>query len=318
MSDRFVVTVTGAIPADQLGATLAHEHLYCDISTFSGKDDNRLTASSQVIDDLAWFLRAGGKTIIEVTPVGIGRNPQKLREISLAAGVQVVAGIAFYDEATYPDWVSQAEARQVADYFIEQLEVGEDGVRAGVIGEITSHNEPLPNPSGYRLRELEGKVFVAAAIAQLETGAAITTHASLGRAGHAQLNLLEKNGANLERVIIGHCDAHWHEDSQKDLDYYRPMLDRGACCQFDLIGWTEICQDDVRADRLATLISLGYENQLLLSTDTCRLSQLRSNGGRGFDYLWTSFLPRLKARGVSDAQLDAMLTRTPERMFARV
>ena len=47
-------------------------------------------------------------------------------------------------------------------------------------------------------------------------------------------------------MIIGHCDAHWHDDPQQDFRYYLPILERGACCEFDLIGWTELAPDDVR------------------------------------------------------------------------
>jgi phosphotriesterase-related protein len=317
MPDDTVITVTGEIPAGELGPTLAHEHLYCDISGFSGKADNRVTDSGQVAEDLAWFLQAGGRSIIEVTPEGIGRDPGRLREISLSSGVQVVSGIAFYDQATYPVWVAAASREQIADYFVRQIEVGQDGARAGVIGELVSHNEPAPDPRGYRLHEPERRVFEAAALAQRRTGVAITTHAALGRAGHAQLDVLERAGADLARVIIGHCDAHWHADPAQDLDYYLPILARGSLCQFDLIGWRELAPDDVRADRVAALIEMGYARQLLLSTDTCRLSQLRGNGGRGFDYLWTSFLPRLRERGVSEAQIQTLLVDNPRRVFAR-
>lgn len=41
MSRGTVVTVTGEIKATALGPTLAHEHLYCDISVHSGRADNR-------------------------------------------------------------------------------------------------------------------------------------------------------------------------------------------------------------------------------------------------------------------------------------
>lgn len=314
----FVITVTGPLPAEQLGVTLAHEHLSCDISRHSGSADNCLKAPQLITHELAWFRKAGGGAIVEVTPEGIGRDPVELREISVASGVPIVAGIAFYDESTYPEWVRSASSMQIADYFVDHLEVGEYDVRAGVIGELTSHNEPLPNPAGYRLREVERRIFTAAACAQRQTGAAISTHASLGRAGHAQLDVLEEAGADLERVIIGHCDTHWHMDIEIDMDYYLPILERGACCQFDLIGWTELAPDDVRADRIKRLIALGYERQLLLATDTCRVSQLRYHGGRGYDFLWKSFLPRLRAIGVTEAQIDSMLIDAPRRMFARV
>lgn len=318
MSEPQIVTVTGAIPASQLGPTLGHEHLYSDFAVFSGNPDNRFTVASEVIDELAWFRQAGGRSIVEVTPEGTGRDPVQLREISRTSGVQVISGIAFYEESTYPAWACEASVEQISDYFVYHLEEGHEGVRAGVIGEITSHNEPEPNPSAYRLREMERRVFEAAAHAQRQTGACITTHAALGRAGHAQLDVLENAGADLQRVIIGHCDAHWHDDPQKDFSYYLPILERGACCEFDLIGWTELAPDEIRADRLASLLAMGYAPQLLLATDTCRLSHLRRRGGRGYDFLWTSFLPRLRARGVSEAQINCMLQDTPRRMFARV
>jgi phosphotriesterase-related protein len=317
MCEPQIVTVTGTISAGELGPTLAHEHLHSDFSIYSGKPDNRLTVPSQVIDELAWFRRAGGRTIVEVTPEGTGRDPLQLREISLTSGVQVISGIAFYEASTFPAWARDASVEQIADFFVFHLEEGQAGVRAGVIGELTSHNEPEPNPSAYRLNDLECRVFEAAALAQQLTGACISTHAALGRAGHSQLDVLERAGADLQRVIIGHCDAHWHADSQKDFAYYIPMLERGACCEFDLIGWTELAPDEVRADRLAALLAMGYAPQLLLATDTCRLSHLRCRGGRGYDFLWTSFLPRLRARGVSDAQVYCMLVETPQRMFAR-
>lgn len=317
MKEGFIVTVTGEIAASQLGPTSAHEHLHCDISKFSGKPDNRVTDATLIAEELKWFRNVGGRSIVEVTPEGIGRDPLKLREISQASGVQVISGISFYDQSTYPEWVRSASVSQIADYFVRHLDEGHEGVRAGVIGELMSHNEPKPNQSGYRLHELERRVFEAGAQAQQRTGVAITTHASLGRGGHAQLDVLERAGANLEKVVIGHCDAHWHDDAEKDMEYYLPILKRGACCEFDLIGWTELVSDEIRADRIAALIRLGYEKQLLLATDTCRCSQLRCNGGRGFDFLWRDFLPRLRQRGVTDSQIDFMLVGTPRRVFAR-
>lgn len=317
MAERTITTVTGDIPANELGATLAHEHLYCDISVHSGRADNTLTDVPAVVEEMEWFRRAGGRTIVEVTPVGIGRDAGKLREISEASGVPVVSGIAFYDQSTYPDWVRSASAEVIADYFVRHLEEGEHGVRAGLIGEVMSHNEPKANASGYRLEPLEHRVFVGAAQAQRRTGAAISTHASLGRAGHAQLDVLERAGADLTRVVIGHCDAHVHDDIALDLAYYLPILQRGAYCQFDMIGWEMLAPDEARAERIATLVRLGHSRKITLSTDTCRLSQFRRNGGRGYDYLWTSFLPRLRRLGVTEEQIAQMLVDAPRTLLAR-
>jgi len=311
MGVRLVMTVTGEITGDKLGPTLAHEHLYCDISTYSGRPDNRVTNVPLMVDELADFRQAGGGSVIELTPEGIGRDAAKLRDISQGSRVPIISGMAFYDESTYPEWLRTATVDQITDYLVRQIEEGTDGVRAGLIGELASHNEPAANASGYQLRENENRVFVAAAKAQKKTGVAISTHASLGRAGHAQLNVLERAGADLTRVVIGHCDAHWHEDIELDLSYYLPILERGAYCQFDLIGWTELAPDDIRAERIAALVKLGYASKVTLSTDTCRLSHLQRNGGRGLNYLWKSFLPRLREKGVNETQVHSMLVDAP-------
>src|SRR2546425_9563840 len=153
MNTRAVMTVAGEITGDQLGPTLAHEHLYCDISIHSGKPDNRVMDVGLMADELSDFRNAGGCSIIEMTPEGIGRNAAKLRDISKASGVHVVSGMAFYDQSTYPAWLRTATVDQIADYLVRQIQEGSEDVRAGLIGELASHNEPAPNPSGYRLHE---------------------------------------------------------------------------------------------------------------------------------------------------------------------
>ena len=335
-----VMTVTGQAPGEQLGPTSVHEHLYCDISVQSGREDNILTDVPTMVGELAHLRRAGCRSVVDVTPEGIGRDPAMLKAISEGSGVQVVSGIAFYTEETYPAWIRGATEAQIADHFVREIEEGRDGVRAGLIGELASHNsapqrtrnfaenpelrsaenaelrEDRPDPAAYRLTEAESQMFRAAAQAQRRTGVAITTHASLGRGGHAQLAALEQAGADLGRVAIGHCDAHWHTDLEKDLDYYLPILERGAFCSFDLIGWSELAPDQVRAERIATLVRLGYARQIVLGSDTCRRSQLRANGGRGLDYLWTSFLPRLAALGLTESDIGIMLVDAPRRLLA--
>ena len=315
-----VRTVCGDIPDDRLGVTMAHEHLCCDFSLSGGSPDNCMRDWELIATELQFYKRSGGAAVFEVTPCDMGSDPEALRRISAESGVHIVHGISFYREDRYPDWVRAASAESLAEFFASRIEDGVQGVRCGLIGEIGSHNEPEPDPKGYRLREDEAKVFRAAALAQRTTGAAISTHASLGRAGHAQLDVLEAAGADLSRVAIGHCDAHGHDDEKIDLEYYLPILQRGAYVQFDLIGWNRewsgIPSDALRARRLATLIARGCASQLLLSSDTCRLSQLQANGGRGYDHVLTQFVPRLRSLGVAEEAIEMMLVKNPRRFVS--
>ncbi|MFN0170750.1 MAG: phosphotriesterase [Bryobacteraceae bacterium] len=315
MAKDSIQSVTGPIPGVQLGVTLAHEHLWCDISIQSGRPDNVLQDTAVAAEELGEFLRAGGGTVIELTPEGVGRNALKLKVISETSGARIVSGIAFYDEATSPEWALRAGTEEIAAYFVHEIEEGVEGVRAGLIGELYSHNEAQIRPD-YRFTPQEEKVFRAAAAAQKRTGVAISTHAALGRPGVKQLDLLRESGADLSRVVIGHCDACLHEDPQRDFEYWLAILEQGAYCQFDMIGWTELADDGLRAQRLASLVEMGWEKKLLLSTDTCRQSQLRRNGGRGYGFLLTSFLPRLRALGITEPQIRSMLVDAPRAALA--
>jgi phosphotriesterase-related protein len=313
---RNIVTVTGPIFAEDLGVTLPHEHIHCDFSALSGRADHVLTDIGLIAGEMEYFRRAGGRSVVDVTPEGVGRNPAALCAISEASGVHIICGIALYDQRTWPAWASAADTESIADWLVEQIESGSGGIRAGVIGEILSHDSPYLDPDRYRLDEREATLFAAAARAQRQTGVGVITHAALGRGGQAQLNALESAGADLRRVAIGHCDAQRHPDSGDDLDYFLRILRRGAFCAFDLIGRADFVPDEVRADWVAALVRLGYERRILLSTDTCRRSHLHVNGGRGYDYLWADFLPRLRRRGITEAQIESMLVAAPRRLLA--
>jgi len=81
------------------------------------------------------------------------------------------------------------------------------------------------------------------------------------------------------------------------------------------VGWAELMPDEIRAERIALLAKMGYAKQILLSTDTCRNSQLHANSGRGLDYIFNSFLQLLRQCGVSEAQITAMTVDAPRELL---
>ena len=306
-----VRTVTGGLDAGSLGVVLPHEHLIHSISVHSGRADNACLDVELAAAECRRFRDAGGGAICDVTPLGLGRDLAALRAVSEASGVAVISALGLYEIWTQPDEVRGRPARVVADY----LERGAE--RCGLIGEIASHNEPgHADWRRYSLNASERDLFAGAARAQRRTGLAVTTHASLGRGGVAQGRMLVDSGADPARVIIGHCDAHLHDEESLDLDYYDALLALGVCLEFDLFGWEELAPDALRARRIATLCAAGHAGRLLISTDTCRRSQLHACGGRGFDYLFTSIIPALRAAGVSQADIDTMTRANPSRLLS--
>jgi phosphotriesterase-related protein len=76
--------------------------------------------------------------------------------------------------------------------------------------------------------------------------------------------------------------------------------------------------DAERCRRIAILVREGYSERMVLSTDTCRRSQLHRMGGRGFDYLFRSIIPDLLQAGVSEQDIRQMTVGNPARILSRV
>jgi phosphotriesterase-related protein len=305
-----IVTVRGPVCPHALGITAPHEHIIADIFRHSGNPDNILEDPDLAADELLYFRRAGGRTMVDVTPIELGRSPAKLRQIAERTDLNIVMGTGYYVDAVYPEVVHQHTSKQLAEAMIREIAegVGEDKIRAGIIGEIGSGR--------YHMSAAEERVFRAAGRAQRATGAAITTHASLGHHGLQQLEILKEEGVDPQRVIVGHVDSSWHHDHDIDLGYQMAVADQGACIEYDMVGWEQFCPDALRADNIAKMVERGYVQQILLSSDTCRRSFYHACQGRGYDDLLIRFIPVLRERGVSEQAIQTMLVENPARMLA--
>jgi phosphotriesterase-related protein len=63
------------------------------------------------------------------------------------------------------------------------------------------------------------------------------------------------------------------------------------------------------------LLARGHAERILLSQDVCNDDQLERNGGNGYTYLTETFLPRLRAAGVGDAEIETMTVANPRRLL---
>jgi phosphotriesterase-related protein len=61
-----------------------------------------LSDADMAAAEIALFARAGGRSVVDVTSVGIGRDPRALAQVSRATGVNVVMGASWYVEANWP------------------------------------------------------------------------------------------------------------------------------------------------------------------------------------------------------------------------
>lgn len=317
-----VQTVLGPIdPGAQLGVTLPHEHMFLDLRNPAlEQDDQELRArlSVALMDDLpkttealAEFAEAGGESIVELTTPGMGRNVTKMVIASRAAGVNVVAATGYYTRDFHPAYVDEESVSQLTERMVTDVLVGMDGsdVKAGII---------KLGSSCYPLTGNELKCFVSGAKAQAITRAPITTHTSFkvasalssGTMGFEQLDVLERNGADLSRVIIGHLDM------LLNLETLIGIARTGAFVEIDGIGSDRHTTDDARARHVAQLFEAGYGEQILLSHDLARITSFRSEGGGGYSFLLRNFLPLLSRYGLNEDALLQLIVRNPARALA--
>lgn len=316
-----IQTVLGPIAPEDLGFCLPHEHIWCDQRkaprqelfgvTRSVASYMRLDNFSRMVDELKAYRAAGGRSIVEVTCDGWGRDLETLARLSEASEVHIVATAGFYIEPCMPRFVAEWSVEELADHLTKELESGVDGGarRPGVL-KSAIHRA--------RVEGLELKGLQAVAIAQKRTGVAITSHTTGGRrqevpggtVGVEQVRLLKAEGVDPARFIVGHVDE------RPDIDVLAALADEGCFIQFDVIGKEHWLLDATRAELIGALIGRGYVRHLMLSHDRNRDHEMRYGGGSGYCHLFEQFLPRLRDLGVSDEEISTMTVANPARAFA--
>ena len=312
MPEPQVMTVTGPMPASALGVVDAHDHLFLRTPALPGdefEDVERSTA--EAIEGRA----SGIGTIVDMTPIGLGRRPDLLRAVSEGAGIAIIGATGYHRDAHYPPghWVYQASVEELAERVVADLEAGmhpadwtdpdapPDGARAGAIKAGTSYH----HASDAERRRLE-----ACAIGSLRCGVSILVHTEIGTFGHEIVDLLTGFGVAPGRIILAHLDRN------PDAELHAEIATRGVYLEYDTMGRTKYRPDSELIDLIERMLDAGHGDRLLLGQDIGRRSMLRAyGGGPGLRYLMESFVPRVRRR-IGDGATDAILAANPARAFA--
>jgi predicted metal-dependent phosphotriesterase family hydrolase len=300
-------TVLGPIAPEQLGICMVHEHLLIDAWNMWPVPNYSLIVDDVdlVTEEVQAYREAGGVSIVDVTPIGLGRDPVALRRISQATGVQLIMGCGWYRERVYPRYIQEQSADDLAAMLVAEITQGVDGtgIRPGIIGEIGTERTFI-TPA-------QERVFRAVARAHLQTGAPISTHTThWGELALEQLDLLAEEGVDPHHVIIGHLG------DRRDIALLLPIAERGAFLGIDNIGYHDYQNEERRAQNVMDLIAAGFRAQVLLSMDIATLNDLHHYGGKGFAYLLRTFIPLLRQLGATDEDITAMLVDNPQRALA--
>ncbi|KUT21734.1 hydrolase [Escherichia coli] len=290
---------------DPTGYTLAHEHLHIDLSGFKNNVDCRLDQYAFICQEMNDLMARGVRNVIEMTNRYMGRNAQFMLDVMRETGINVVACTGYYQDAFFPEHVATRSVQELAQEMVDEIEQGIDGtdLKAGIIAEIGSGRPVWLCASAAAINTFSSSDVI---FPSLEP---ISTHTSFSTMGLEQLALLQAHGVDLSRVTVGHCDL------KDNLDNILKMIDLGAYVQFDTIGKNSYYPDEKRIAMLHALRDRGLLNRVMLSMDITRRSHLKANGGYGYDFLLTTFIPQLRQSGFSQADVDVMLRENPSQFF---
>ena len=293
-----VRTVRGDVEPSELGPTDAHEHLFFSTPIQPG---DGFADVDRAIEEAETLVAAGGRTLVDWTPLGLGRDPEGLLRVSEATGLHVVAATGVHRDAHYlaDDPLRSIAVDDLADRFVS--DVTGSGVRSGIVKVGASY---------HRLQPLERTAFAAAAEAHRRTGVPVCVHTEHGTMGLRIVEHLGELGVPPDSIVLAHLDRN------PDAVEHAETGNAGAWLQLDGPGRTKYWPDSTILQLIADLAERGLAGRLLLGGDTGRSSTMRAyGGGPGLDYVFARFKPRLE-RELGEELSRRIFVENPARAFA--
>jgi phosphotriesterase-related protein len=309
------MTVLGPVAADRLGKVMIHEHFtigYVGAEWDPSFDPAAVDPFREGMQRIAALKERGVETIIDPLPMELGRDPELLVRLSLAGRVNIVCSTGMFHSANgfgVPFYWRVQSAEAIARMYLNEIEngIGRTGVRPGVIKIATG------NP----VSDIDRKVVTAAAMAAHESGLPVMSHCQDSTGATVQQDILQANGVDLARCLIGHLDGPIGAPE------IEAIADRGSFVGIDRIGLSKFTSDPARVATIRQLIDDGYADRICVSQDKlCCLNAARfpfvpddehaqflhEHVDHAFDtYLLDEFADALEQGGISRDTLDHLL-----------
>ena len=312
--------VLGPIDTAELGQTLMHEHITCADWSMRMNFGARFFEFDQVAEIAAGQLgkakALGVRTVVDGTPVNLGRDIRLIREVARRTGLNFIASTGFYYQEE--PWLYFRDEEEIYDLLMGDCADGISGTdsKPGILKAGVGRGGLTP---------LLQKVLHATGRVAKETGLPLFCHHDPSTAaGGAILDLLASCGVPASRVILGHSGA------TDNLEYLTAMLERGCWLGMDRFGF---CDRDLglepRVDTIAALCRAGWGHRLLLSHDLAAYLAFWDSWEttkhsdwlhleEDYTFIHRRVLPLLEERGLSRADIDRLLTGNPCAFFEGV
>lgn len=321
MGNPQVNGVRGTIDTADLGVTLMHEHVFvlspeimANYPEAWGDEGER---EADAIARLNELKARGVDTIVDLTVIGLGRYTPRIARVAAATDLQIVVatGVYTYNDVPFYFHLSGPGSElggpeTMTDMFVRDIEEGiaDTGVKAAILKCATDKPGVTAGVD---------RVLRAVAQAHRRTGVPISTHTHAAtRRGLEQQRIFTEEGVDLTRVVIG------HSGDTTDIGYLEELIANGSYLGMDRFGLDLFLSFEDRVNTVARMCERGHADKMVLSHDAaCFIDWVPeallpvAAPNWHFLHIHNDVLPALKARGVTDEQIDTMLIANPRKIF---
>jgi phosphotriesterase-related protein len=313
------MTVNGIIDVNEMGFTLTHEHLFADLRTYEEQVKQPIAIDLDevvevVLPHLVAIRQLGCRTLIDCTATHLGRHPELIRRLSKASGLHMLTVTGNYlaaDGRFIPPYVNSSPAAQLADRWTDEWRNGiaDTGIRPGLI---------KLGMNGGALTELESKAFEAAILTHQRTRLPIAVHVGPWRAVNPGFNAQSANAQIAMLRNAGVSPSAWiwiHAQNEVERVHHIRAAQQGAWVSFDGLS------PDTLGVHLGCVMNMrteGLLHRVLVSHDAGWYNADQPRGGtfRSFDTAFTTFIPALRERGVTQKEIDQIFVVNPADAFS--
>jgi phosphotriesterase-related protein len=297
MDQRFVRTVLGPAPLDDLRFVDAHSHTWIDVVEGADPAAPYLNDEDLLLAGLEAYSHAGGKAIVDCQPAYCGRDGNQLARLAILSGVSIVTCTGFHRRLYYGAEIGpwKMAAREAGDFFQDEIEQGlletrsaQRVVRPGFI-KIAAEKT---------LAESPGALFEAAANTCRLTGLAIEMHTERGADVESFLTFFLNQGVSPTRLIF--C----HVDKRPDFGLHRELATAGVLLEYDTFLRLFYEPEKNVWPLLNQMLAAGLGANIALATDMALESMWQRPGPAAF---LTEIGGRLRKDGVDQITMQQLL-----------
>lgn len=317
-----IPTVTGSIDSADLGRVLAHEHVFVLGEEYRQNyqgDWDEDTKVAEAVAELGALPSLGIDTILDPTVLGLGRYLPRVQRVAeqIDLNIVVATGVYTYNEIPFQFHYSGPGLlfdvpEPLTELFLTDLTDGiaDTGVRAGFL-KCAIEEQGLT--SGVE------RVMRAVGQASATSGAPITVHTNPHTgSGLVAQRVLAEEGADLTKVVIGHCG------DTTDVDYLSQVADAGSYLGMDRFGLDVLLPFEDRVATVLELLRRGYGERMVLAHDAaCFIDWFDPEAKRqtvprwNFRHISEDVIPALLEGGASEQDIETMLVTNPRAYFEK-